>query len=190
LFSRSGASWRCSGGVLEDISVPGMARSIAAARCARETPPTWRGRATLGTGVGLQVGDAVSILVSPAPGLTEVNVAQGADARSECATRAFFRMTVSRQQRDSHLPLCNRTRASLEKTPGNVLMVVSFSSRWRERGAHWLCTTVDANVLLLHLVWSTHPPTVGYSLAVRRGSRHAAGRLSEHESQSARLRGG
>lgn len=91
LWSEDGGRWRCSGGALDASQLPDVARRIAASRTARGSVVKWRARATPGSASGLQAGDAISVLVSLAPGLEAVNVAQDREAYSQDAKPSFFR---------------------------------------------------------------------------------------------------
>lgn len=94
LWSQDGGSWRCCGGALDAARVPEEAKRIAAERTTARSAMKWRGRATRGLTGGLQVGDAVSVLVSVPPMRQTVNVAQGQAAYQQTAKTAFYRTVV------------------------------------------------------------------------------------------------
>lgn len=88
LWSQDGGDWRCCGGALPAARIPPCAQRIAE----RHTSGVkWRGRAIRGGAAGLQVGDAVSVLVAAAPGLDSVNVARGSAVLRQESKPAFFR---------------------------------------------------------------------------------------------------
>lgn len=91
LWSDDGGQWRCCGGVLDAAELPDAAKRIAAVRSAARTVVRWRARATRGGAAGLQVGDAVSVLVCVSPGLEAVNVARDREAYRQNAKPAFYR---------------------------------------------------------------------------------------------------
>lgn len=91
LWSQECSEWRCCGGTLDAARVPVSAQRIAAARTTARSVVKWRGRATRGHSASLQVGDAVSVLVSLPPSRDAVIVAQGPAAYQQTATTAFFR---------------------------------------------------------------------------------------------------
>lgn len=91
LWSQDGGDWRCCGGSLAETRITPAAQLIAEKHAGAGTVIRWRARATRGGAAGLQVGDAVTVLVGAASGVQSVNVARGQERELQEAQPAFFR---------------------------------------------------------------------------------------------------